>query len=242
MKKNYACLIVASILISSHSYAQNKTLNGGFLINSKPQGATVYIEGEMVGKTPCQFPYRLNDKYRLTAEIKGYEKFSRMIEFNRVENESISIPLVPKKKMKAVLRSFILPGWGQHYEERPTQGKIYFIAQVASLISLGISQVHYTNCLDHYNSQLHGYEYLSRSYEKAPNAWNDLEHAHSKLNEAFEYRQIFVYTTIGIYALNIVDSLIFFPKNIRKIEIFGISLNEPRIRLQDSSIFFECTF
>ena len=229
------CCIALSLCFFTKTYSQSKE---GFLIKSNPEGADVYIEGNFVGKTPCPIPFKLSGQYRITAIIEGYEKWSNVVGFNREEQREITIPLSPKKQFRSISRSLLLPGWGQHYAERKIEGKIFFGAQMISLVSLGFAQLHYDNCLDDYNFQLAEYNRKSKSFALEPAAWHELQRAHSQLDDAFTYRQIFIYSSICVYALNVLDSIFFFPKNIRKIEIFGLAFSEPKLAVHGSNLVF----
>ena len=193
-----------------------------FFITSEPIGATIYIGGEVIGKTPSYLPYKISGEYLLRAEKPGYESWSHKIDFSNWPKDTLACALKLKTKTKAFFRSFLLPGWGQRYAEERSKGKILTALQFTSLISLGAAQLYYDNRLENYNNKKLEYETIAKSYTSAPHAWNELNSSYSKLENAHELRQILVYSAIGAYALNLIDILFFFPEDLHEIKIFGL--------------------
>jgi hypothetical protein len=215
-------VLIVQILIAiptTNIFGQDKE---GLVIDSVPQGATIHIEGEVIGKTPCWLPYKLSGRYRVRAEMRGYDTLSRLTDFGEKRN-SLRLTLQPKGRLKAVRRSLMFSGWGQLYSERKFKGGVFLALQITSLLSLGISHLYYTDCLDDYNHELTRYGRLSKSYTSEPSAWEDVSAAYSRLDEAYDYRRIFIYSSIAVYLLNVLDSLFFFPDDLRQFEIIGIT-------------------
>ena len=234
---------VISLLLKSTSInAQiTKLPSGGFTISTVPQGATIRVEGEIIGKTPCQFPYQLNGHYTLRADKEGYERWNKVIDFSLIK-DSISISLKPKTRFKAALRSFIIPGWGQLYSVRSFIGKLYLTMQITSLASLGISHLNYENRRDEYDKMRIYYNNQSKSYSNEAEARIKLINAYNKLDDAHQYRTIILYSAIGIYALNLLDSIIFFPDKGRDIDILGINIAQPQISFGQANITLYYSF
>ena len=195
--------------------------NKGFLIQSQPGGATVLIEDEIIGKTPCTFPYQLAGKYRLFAEKRGYESVSREIDFSTRKIETITFMLSPKTRGKAVLRSFFVTGWGQNYSEQPLKGRILMGLQAACLLSLGYTHQRCLHFEDVYRVQLDSCRISSLKYDREAAAWQRLHSAHQDWKQADQWRQAMLYTAIGLHALNFLDALFIFPKNLRQIEFLA---------------------
>ena len=194
----------------------------GFLIQSKPAGATVHIENEIIGKTPCRFPYELSGRYRLKAQKKGYETWSRRIDFDHFNRDSLFIALAPKRHYKAVLRSLVLPGWGQLYTDQKLKGRALMTFQVLALGAAGYAHLQYRTRLDDYHQKIDRYEESLYSYQKERKAWKDLTASHAKLEDAFEFRQWLLYASAGVYLWNLIDSIFKYPKHLRNIEIINM--------------------
>jgi len=214
----------------------------GYYLFSIPEGATVHIAGEVIGKTPCYFPYKISGKYNLWVEKKGYEKWSRVVDFNRVNKDSLKFSLFPKTQLKAFSRSLLIPGWGQRYSEQNLKGKIYFTLQLTSLLSLGLTHIHYDNCLKNYDEQLSKYQIASKSSALESQAWREVTSAHTLLEDAHKYRMISVYTAIGVYALNLLDITFFYPNDLREMNIFGLSLSNFGVHNESGKVVLSYSF
>jgi hypothetical protein len=236
--------LIAFILIiklnTTAALAQEATTEKGLIINSHPPGATVYIESEVIGKTPCTFPYNLTGKYKFWAEKKGYDRKSRTYEFPRESNKPILFDLSPKNRTKAVLRSFVIPGWGQNYTEQKWKSRIFFSLQIASLVSLGLSHLNYEDKLDKYRSQLANYKTASKSFMQEAPAWEKMVDAHSKLERIDKARQVLLISSAAIYGANLLDAIFNFPRDLRQIEIVGSPIsnnNNSQLGIKLSFVF-----
>ncbi|MBD3384802.1 PEGA domain-containing protein [candidate division KSB1 bacterium] len=190
----------------------------GFYINTRPQGATIFLEGEIIGKSPFWFPHDMNGNYKLKAKKQGYETWVRSIDFRKGPIDSIHISLKEKKQVKAVLRSFIIPGWGQRYSQQDTKSKIFLLSEIVALAGLSLSQLNYRNKLDDFNQAKSDYDQMSLSYLEERAAWNHWQNNHAQLEDAYQTRNILLITSLAIYALNIFDSLFFYPEIRKEIE------------------------
>jgi len=190
----------------------------GFVIDSNPKGATVYIENEVIGKTPCPFSFAISGRYRLWAYKKGYENWSQNFTFNEKSIQSIFFKLTPKTRSRALLRSLVLPGWGQGYSDRKMGGRLLLGLQLGSLASLAVADKQYRKHRDDYKSQYATYEGLSKSISQEPKAWQQLQHAYDQADDAHRMRNLVAGAALAVYLINLVDVLANFPRNFRQIE------------------------
>jgi hypothetical protein len=207
-------LLITSLIGQIHAQPTNIP-RMGFYIDSSPQGATVYIEGELVGKTPCWFPHDIAGRYKLVAERSGFENWVGWITFGAARIDSITLKLHPKRLGKAALRSLVLPGWGQRYSERPASGWVFSGLYIASLAGLGFTHYQYETKLDDYNHALDRYNMESMYFEREAKAWAEVTAAHSDLDDAFNTRRVLLYTVGAIYLVNMLDTVVNFPKTLR---------------------------
>jgi hypothetical protein len=107
----------------------------------------------------------------------------------------------------AVWYSVVFPGWGQFKTGRYKRGTALLGLQIISLSALLMSDIQYDRKVDQYNSYkslYDGADYIgdAQKYYNAMNeAWDDAENLD-------KYRQIFLGTSITIWAVGIVDMLI----------------------------------
>lgn len=57
---------------------------------SEPSGATVFVDGQPIGVTPCRYDYKLSSggSYEVTLEKEGYEKIRHNVKADEVDREA----------------------------------------------------------------------------------------------------------------------------------------------------------
>ncbi|MBN1542716.1 PEGA domain-containing protein [candidate division KSB1 bacterium] len=213
----YILLLCIGLAATLGAQTQSST-SGGFYITSYPIGATIFLEKEIIGKTPCHFPHDIAGTYRLLAEKAGYESWSVELGFGQTKIDSIAVRMQPLKRSKALVRSLIMPGWGQAYSQQPVKSRILLSTQTLSLLAVGWAYWNYDKSRDRYEEQLQDYRQLSKTYSLEAAAWRDIVQAHDQLNKAHNTRQAIVIAAAALYTCNLLDNLFFFPRHDRQIE------------------------
>jgi hypothetical protein len=67
---------------------------GNALISSKPAGARVYLDGELVGYSPVTIPMALVGKHLLTIERPGFERWGQWLDIE-IDDQELKYELVP---------------------------------------------------------------------------------------------------------------------------------------------------
>jgi hypothetical protein len=116
----------------------------------------------------------------------------------------------------ALLRSMLLPGSGQ--AERGHYGRATLFASAAVLSGVGIfiSQIHYDRAAEGYNDAKRSYIALSDrldrgdlvSYEEITSTYENMQSNLDRAENRYAWRNVFLVTFIGSYALNIADLLL----------------------------------
>ena len=107
----------------------------------------------------------------------------------------------------AVWYSVVFSGWGQFKTGRYKRGSVFMGLEIISLSALVMADIQYDRKIDQYNSYKSLYEgadYIGDAteyYDGMTEAWDEAEN----LNK---YRNIFLGTSITIWAVGIVDMLI----------------------------------
>jgi len=199
----------------------NQDAPKGFMIESRPAGATVSIEGEIIGKTPCSFPYQLSGRYRLYAEKRGYETVTRDIDFGARKIETITFILTPKTRKWAAGRSLVFTGWGQNYSDQKIKSRLFMALEGAALVSLGIAHERCNHFDAQYRSALENYHLSSATLEQEAAGWKRVKSSYEDWKTMNRWRQAMIYTALGVHALNFLDAILVFPKNLRQIEFLA---------------------
>ena len=96
-------------------------IEGSVSFANIPRSSNVSINGKLIGSTPMDNIVLEKGNHTIEVNIPGYEKLPPMdINIERSDVYPLTLPrLVHKTKMKAFMRSDIIPGWGQRYYEEP---------------------------------------------------------------------------------------------------------------------------
>jgi len=199
------------------AWGQSNDKSQNINIISNPPGAIIYIEGSIVGITPCDLSFDLVGKYRLRAFKKGYENWKSTVSFGDENDRTLEIQLSSKTRLKAAMRSFILPGWGQTYSDKKIKGSMIKVLQASSIISTLFFEVKYRNAVDNYNDALKNYNIHNKNFDEKDIYWSIVDDKYREVNSSYERRNIFLLTTGAIWLYNILDAIFAFPTYYKQI-------------------------
>lgn len=174
-------------------------------IDSEPQGAMVEISGKyiFVGRTPFVVPYSLYGRYKIQVKKDGYEGASRTVNFLGDKNPKITFYLSKKTRLKAAMRSTLLPGWGQFYGQGKIKSLVVIMGQTALGIKTFLSVKKYRNKKNDYQLAINEF---NRTVELA-----EIQKAlKEEAEDAMNFKTTMIYVTAGFWLYNILDSMVFF--------------------------------
>ena len=155
----------------------------------------------------------------------GYlnKKFSVNIQNNKITNYNVF--LIPKTKNAAILRSGLVPGWGQSYQDKKTRSYLYSI----SFFACGVGSIVYTQ---KYNDAVTDYNKINDQYLSAVED-TDINFFRKELKDTFNsvesyenIRNTLYVTTTLIWIWNIVDILILPPPWTKKMYVSDVKTND----------------
>lgn len=213
-------LVCAGLSLAPLASAQDesRTPMRAVTIKSEPIGTLVMLRGEhrFAGRTPFILPYALTGKYRISTNKPGYESYNAEYSFGSSTKGFLMLKLTPRTSGKAMLRSFVLSGWGQIYSERKTSGLIWAGATFGTLAAFGVNELNFRDAQDDHRAALKA---LQNSPYSAP-----LKAAHDgalrRVNNAEDDRNLSLYILGGVWVLNLIDSALFFPHRADNAELF----------------------
>lgn len=175
-------------------------------ILTRPTGAIVFLEGEygLAGRAPYTVTYFLRGNYEIKTKLRGYEDWSANYFFNGRGTEKISIKLSPKTRLKALMRSAVIPGMGQAYSDQRVKGLIISAMQFSSLGVFLIEELRYRDSVDDFNAAL-------TAFQNDANQRARLDAAQARLDRRYDTRQRWAIITASIYIYNLIDVIAFFP-------------------------------
>lgn len=219
MIKGFGLIFIAMFFLSmgvTDVTSQQKTANGGndrvqsqgrVLINSKPTGAIVHLEGlyKFTGRTPFVVPYPLRGRYKIKTTKEGYESFTSNMSFVGKGEDKLLIRLSPKTRGKAAIRSLVFPGWGQVYGGQKLKGTFMGAIQ----LGLGIWTLFVIN---DYNDAQDDFERALRDFElsQSEDAFRALQDKESSAGEAYNSRNTMLIVTGVFWVYNLFDSIVLF--------------------------------
>ncbi len=116
----------------------------------------------------------------------------------------------------ALLRSLLLPGSGQAQRGHYGRAALFASAAVASGVGIFITQIHYNRASESYNDAKRNYLVLSDrldrgelvSYEDLTSTYDKMQADLDTAESRYKWRNVFLVTFIGSYALNVADLMI----------------------------------
>jgi hypothetical protein len=123
----------------------------------------------------------------------------------------------PKHVTRAVLRSMVVPGWGQLYNERPGHAWVVAATAATAGTTLLVAQIQYRDKLQLFNE-------LDATYRANPTPARLLirNAALAETARARDFRRNTAHVAIGVYALNLIDAVVFGPPHRKAPVAFGI--------------------
>jgi hypothetical protein len=187
--------------------------SGKFSLYSKPSGAFVYLEGDydFIGRTPCEVPFGVEGSYRVKALKRGYENWATRVMLVGDQENSLYIKLVPKTRLKAALRSVIFPGWGQYYTDRKAKGVVFGLLQIGSIVGTIYAYQNYEDAKDDFAKAADRYR-QEKLVAKLPQLKADMRAKRREADNAWELRNTFYALTAGVWAYNVLETVLFFPR------------------------------
>jgi hypothetical protein len=207
------CLLITGCVPAWAQAPVDKPEGAGVLtLKSEPTGALIELLGEQKWKsmTPCEFNRGLKGPFELTASMRLYERWHRTISLAPGESREMTIRLKPKTPWKAGMRSLLVPGWGQFYSEQSKKGGLLLGATAIAAGGLLWTEIVYQDHVDDYEAARNAY-FDSTQYDDLDDLRAKMLEEDSDAQDAYEWRQGFLYATAACWFVSFVDAVFFFP-------------------------------
>lgn len=204
------CLLSAALLYPGCARAQQT--DGLLQIQISPPGAAVELKGpeNTLTASPNSIMRPSPGWYRLKASYKGYEDYTQTVYIDGKSPTSISGTLDAKGRWKAGARSIFLPGWGQYYSGRTATGVVFTVTTLGMALGYYFFDAHADNRQEEYDALRKQYDEASTVAEQEA-LQPAVEEALNNAYNADQNRVTWGYLTVGVYAYQILDAMIFFP-------------------------------
>ncbi|MBN2423716.1 MAG: PEGA domain-containing protein [Calditrichaceae bacterium] len=194
-------------MIKSYQFRLKK-LDVNLSIKVTPFDALINIDGK---KYLNKNEFHLSSESHLFLfEKTGYESYRKHLYFKSGDRQ-LEISLEKKSISGAFIRSAVLPGWGQAYQDKHNKQYIFPLLFASTSIGTALSIINYNNSVDIYNSAKFNYQYSFK--ESDVNFYrNQMEESYNDLENAELMRKFFIISTISVWLWNVIDTIIVPPK------------------------------
>jgi hypothetical protein len=218
-------MIFLSVFPQAFSQEQGVASDKVITIKSYPPGALVSFEGEyqFAGRTPFVLPYPVVGRYHIKAYKIGYETFDAKMQLLNKLGDIMTFRLQPKTPFKAFYRSLVVPGWGQFYSERGLIGSVFLGAAAGALFYLAKNEEKYQDAVIDYEQASARLDGSGASVDDQQEIMKELQSFEKTLQEDMNRRDTSLYIAGGIWLLNILDSVLFFPNHAKDVQIFNLN-------------------
>lgn len=184
------------------------------MIDTNPPGAFLTLDGEyqLSATSPCQIPDNIIGNYRLKAKLPGYESWNGEILILPNQDNAFSLKLSPKTRLKASLRSLIIPGWGQYYSGQKTRSLIVGLGTIGAGIGAYIADNDFRKKRDDYNDVKIDLA-NARTQEEIDRLWELTRKKNREAYDAETTRNTLTGIAIGMWVYNVLDAMVFFPEH-----------------------------
>lgn len=192
--------IVGSLAFTIRQFAaQIKLVINGTMVDSWKGGANKKLQ--------------IGD-YVLTCSLQNYRTVHRKFSITKDQETVIDVNMEPGQDYidrldgYRILKSAIIPGWGQFSTPATTEGVLFLAGTVASVgATLYLA--------NDYSKKLLIYQDIQKEYLAAQNTADavrlrgDMNAAYETSNNAYKTKNIAVYTAAGVYIANLANVLLF---------------------------------
>ncbi|UCD64986.1 MAG: PEGA domain-containing protein [Candidatus Zixiibacteriota bacterium] len=220
--------LVMALSVSCSSVLAQTGMISDVTVRSSPQGALVRLKGQAIisGVTPARFRHLMIGNYEVTLKKRGFETYRTRIEIDPTKQMEIDVRLSPKTRFKTAVRSLFIPGWGQRYADKKAKGWVFTILAAGAGVGYLFADDEFDFRYDEYQKILHEYDSLSvaGNVEDLRRVQPLLMAAQDKAYDAENVRRIAIGVGVGIWALNVIDALFFFPEEKGTFTVKGLTL------------------
>lgn len=203
--------------------ANLKELIGSLIVSSNPPGASIRVDGKLLKTpsgeqviTPYSIPKLWVGTHDIAFELNGYATSTKTITLEEDAQELIKVDLqrliYVKSREQAILRSALLPGFGQVYEGRYEAAAFQVLVQAGLFLWLNELRTEFDPLHDEYLTKRSSYSNYQGSQEEIQTLWKGVETAYGKVETNHNKQQLVVGLMAGAYLWNIADAWIFMPK------------------------------
>jgi hypothetical protein len=182
------------------------------VVDSAPPGAVVILRGayEWTGLTPWRLYREVSGLYRVEIRLPGYEAWTGEIVLGPGGIGQLQVKLGKKTVEKSLLRSVVVPGWGQLYRGQKSKGTLLVLGSAVAAGCVVWTHEAYRDDVDDFDAARRVYEDI-RVEGDLRAGLEVVRRASEKADRSYDRRRVALFGLGGIYAVNVLDTLFFAP-------------------------------
>lgn len=182
------------------------------VVDSDPPGAVVTLRGtyEWTGLTPWRLYREASGLYRAEVRLPGYDTWTGDVVLGAGGISQLQVKLGKKTPAKALMRSMVIPGWGQMYRGQRLKGTLFVVGSAVAAGAAVWTHEVYRDRVDKFDEASQDYIDASRWEDHAP-LYEVARRASEKADRAYDRQRVAMACLGGVYALNLLDCLFFAP-------------------------------
>jgi TM2 domain-containing membrane protein YozV len=192
-------------------YGKLNILQSRLAIHGSPINSNIEINGTRIGTLPLSERTIGFGLHNITVSKPGFYTYNKSLLVNKSDLYTISINLSPKSRTSATLYSTLLPGSGQIYSGRTTQGILLGAASLGGLAVTFALNSSYQDKRNQYLDNKQAYE-DNTDPDRMTDLYNSMLSSYDNMESTYNSARVAGILTTVIWVYNIVDTYIFFPK------------------------------
>jgi hypothetical protein len=182
------------------------------VVDSDPPGAVVILRGpyEWTGRTPWRLFREASGLYRVEMRLPGYETWKGEVVLGEGGIGQLKVKLGKRTLAKSLIRSALVPGWGQVYRGQRAKGALFLVGTVLAAGGVGWTHEDYRNRVDDFNAAKRNFQQAYR-LEDFHASYEEVRRASANADRAYDRRRFALTALGGVYALNLFDCVMFAP-------------------------------
>lgn len=232
----YALLLIAILTLTTMAQSP------GISVTTSPPGAEVILTGDAIvsGVTPAVFRQGLVGRYKVSIIRPGYESYRTTVVLDPSLPYNLNVTLSPKTRYKAAARSLFIPGWGQRYADQGSKGFLFQLGVLGAGLAYLIADSDFQGKYDTYRDRQSEFA-AATTYTEQERTYARMAEAKKSAWDAEDTRRVTLGIGAGIWALNFLDALLFFPENRETFSYKGVGLT-PAIEHQRVGLALSARF
>ena len=182
------------------------------VVDSDPPGAVVILRGtyEWTGLTPWRLYREVSGLYQVEVRLPGYETWNGEVVLGTGGISQLQVKLGRRTLAKSLLRSMVIPGWGQIYRGQRLKGTLFLLGSAVGAGGVVWTHEAYRNEVDDFDAARRAYEQTTL-LEDFQARYEVMRRASERADRGYDRRRVALVGLGGIYAVNLLDCLLFAP-------------------------------